>query len=274
MKTPRLRSSQFDSAPFAMRELDVDQLLRARSQVMLRADFLDEILETDDDAPELTVSNGVGVIRLHGAIGYGLAGWEKKYLGMIDIVDVTTLLDQAISRGDIRAVLLHCSSPGGTVMGITEAAARIYEARASKPIVAYAKGFMASSCYWLASQASAVYGSRSALIGSIGVYSALWDTSAAAAAAGYTRVLVSSAPRKGLPQDGLKIDDAQLAAIRERVLAYAAMFTADVQRGRAGTVQENAFDGGEWIAQKAAARGLIDDVIDSENEAMAEALKL
>lgn len=274
MSKRRQIASPFDSSPFAMREGEVEPLLRARAAVTMRADYIDEILELEREAPELSVQGGVALIPVHGTIGYGLAEWEKRYCGMVDAVDVATLVDQALTRGDVRAIMLHVSSPGGTVMGMTETAAKLYAARAQKPVVTFARGYMASAAYWIGSQATAVYATTSSLVGSIGVYSALWDTSKAAEQAGYARILVSSAPRKGLPQSGLKIDDAQLAMIRERVEAYAKMFVDDAQRGRAGTISANAFDGGEWIAAEAAQRGLIDDVIDNEADAIAAALEL
>lgn len=257
-----------------MRESEIGPLLSLRASVMQRADFLDEILGLENKPPELEVENGIATIRIHGAIGMGLAAWEKAYCGMVDVGDVATLVGQAAGRGDVKAIMLHICSPGGSVLGITEAASKIYAARAAKPVITYARGLMASAGYWLGAQASAVIASTSSIIGSIGVFSAMWDDSKAVKDFGYRRVLVASGPHKGLPQPGIEIDEEQVAAMRERVMDYAEMFFGDVQRARGGAIPADAFSGADWVAARAFSLGLVDQIIDDEADAVKSVLGL
>jgi ClpP class serine protease len=55
------------------------------------------------------------------------------------------------------------------VNGANELAQAIYEARGTKPIVAYVGGSGASAAYWIASAADRIVVSPTAVLGSIGV---------------------------------------------------------------------------------------------------------
>jgi signal peptide peptidase SppA len=260
MKPTPPHLNRFALAPVALLERELQPMLEARARIVLRADFIDEIMELEHEEPELEIVNGVGIIHINGCLGMGLAEWEKKYLGMTDVDDVSALLAQAVASNDVRAILFGINSPGGSVCGIPELAARVFQARQVKPVFAWTRSVCASAAYWIASQASAVYASTSAILGSIGVYTVLYDTSKMYENAGYKVHLVKAGANKAIGVAGIPVTEDQLAIIQERVDTMYAMFTGAVLAGRGAGVDKASFDGADWFAAAALNRGLIDEI--------------
>jgi protease-4 len=90
----------------------------------------------------------------------------------------------AASDPDIGAILLRIDSPGGTAAGTKELADEITAAKTKKPVWAYVEDMAASAAYWAASQASRIIANETALVGSIGTYGVVQDTSGMAAMEG------------------------------------------------------------------------------------------
>lgn len=80
---------------------------------------------------------------------------------------------KALYDDDVKAILLDVDSPGGVAIGPCEVADMIYNARSKKPIWAYIGRLGCSAAYWLASAADKVIANRSAVVGSIGVVTAI-----------------------------------------------------------------------------------------------------
>lgn len=78
-------------------------------------------------------------------------------------------VDKAAESRSVRSIVLDIDSPGGSVFGIEEAAARIRAARDVKPVYAVASPVAASAAYWLGSQATKFYATPSGQVGSVGV---------------------------------------------------------------------------------------------------------
>lgn len=78
-------------------------------------------------------------------------------------------LRAAVDNPSVKSIVLNVDSPGGMASGVSELASHVHDARAQKNVVAYIGGMGASAAYWLASAASSVVASRTALIGSVGV---------------------------------------------------------------------------------------------------------
>ncbi len=81
-------------------------------------------------------------------------------------------LQAALADSSVKAIVLDIDSPGGSVFGVRELAQEIFDGRAQKPIVAVANYMAASAAYHLATQADELVVSPSAIVGSIGVFSA------------------------------------------------------------------------------------------------------
>lgn len=215
--------------------------------------------EPDDQTP--ADANGVRTIAISGPI----LPKTNRLLDMLGVAYTSAaqvqadVLDAAEDPA-VDSIFLDVDSPGGAVGGITEAAAAIAAASAQKPVHAHTSTQMASAAYWLASQANTVSASPGALVGSIGVYSVVPDTSAAADRMGMKVHVLRSGPHKGTGTDGAEVTEAQLSALQESVDDVAGQFFAAVSAGRP-SVDIAAVSGGQsWVAEKAHSKNLIDRV--------------
>lgn len=138
----------------------------------------------------------------------------------------------AVANPDIGGILLDVDSPGGMTDLVPEAAAEIRGARGSKPIVAVANTDAASAAYWLASQADEVVVTPSGMVGSIGVFAAHEDVSAAMERDGVKTTLISAGKYKVESNPFEPLSEEARGAIQARVDAFYGMFTRDVAKGR------------------------------------------
>lgn len=274
MKNLPATLNRFAVSPVALLERELQPTLEARARIVMRADYIDEIYGLEREEPELEIINGVGVIHINGVLGMGLAEWEKKYCGMTDTDDVSKLLAQAVASNDVRAILIGANSPGGSVQGIPELAARIFQARQTKPVITWTRSVCASAMYWLASQSTAIFATTSAIVGSIGIYTVLYDSSKAYDEAGYKVHLVKAGANKGIGVPGIPVSEDQLKVIQERVDTMYGMITADIVRGRGPGVDKTSFDGADWFAAAALKRGLIDEIHDDADAVLAQIAQL
>lgn len=208
-------------------------------------------------------TTGVFVLPIHGVIAHRASQARRwSWVFGTSVEHIRADLRAAMADSAIHTIVLDVDSPGGVVFGMTELATEIREARKQKRIIAGTDSMMASAAYWLASQATTVYATASAQVGSIGVIASFYDTHRADANAGYDQVTVRSVPAKGIGQRNGSIGDADLARIQADIDAYHAMFVDDVAAGRRidlAKAQRKA-TGDLLMARQAQAAGLIDDV--------------
>jgi len=84
---------------------------------------------------------------------------------------------RAAYSGDCDAIVLAIRSPGGYAYKLPEMAKLIDRIAQDKPVFAYTDTVMASAAYWIGACADRVYMAPSAIVGSVGVYSELFDFS-------------------------------------------------------------------------------------------------
>jgi len=183
--------------------------------------------------------------------------------GGTSIEEFRTLFRSAMADPNVGSILLDVDSPGGSAAQVPEMADEIRRSRGSKPIVAIANTQAASAAYWLASQADEIVASPSAFVGSIGVWTAHEDLSAALEMEGVKMTLVASTPEKveGNPFEALS-EDAR-ADMQSVVDEFYGLFLRDVAKGRGvstGTVREEYGKGRQLTAQRALKAGMIDRV--------------
>lgn len=173
----------------------------------------------------------VGVLPITGTIGYRM-NLMSEMSGGTSVEALTRDLRAMLNDPDISAIVLDVDSPGGTVDGLTELASEIYQGRSQKPITAVANTMMASGAYWLASAASEIAVSPSALVGSIGVIAAHEDQSGLYEKLGVDVSLVTAGKYKGENNPFGPLTEDGKAQIQKRVDEYYGMFTRDVAKGR------------------------------------------
>ena len=206
-------------------------------------------------------AQGVAVVPLYGVITQR-ANLMSAMSGGTSVEQLTRNLSEAIADPDIGAIVLDVDSPGGSVEGVTEAAATLRAMRGRKPIVAVANQQMASAAYWIASQADEVIASPSAQVGSIGVFGTHVDQSKADEQAGEKYTIVSAGKGKTSTNPHLPLTDDGLAELQALADDYYSLFVSDVTAGR-GVTAEKVTD--EWqaklfSAKRALAGGLVDRI--------------
>jgi signal peptide peptidase SppA len=209
------------------------------------------------------VSNGVALIPIRGILAKHAdqVGGISQPSGM-SFETIQKNIRTALADGEVRSILLHIESPGGSVDG-TQATAQVIAAAAKqKRTVAYIDGLGASAAYWLACQADEIFASETALVGSIGTVTTIADTKAAAEKQGVRVTVIRSGPLKAGVMPGEAAGDAQVAAMQKIVDDLGAIFAAAVGDARdlAGAKLEAIRDGNVHVAAQAQSLGLIDGI--------------
>jgi protease-4 len=88
---------------------------------------------------------------------------------IMDASQIIEKIDKAAKNDAIKGVLLAVDSPGGAVAPSVEIAYAIKRLHEKKPVVAYAKGTMASGSYYASIWADKIIANPGSMIGSIGV---------------------------------------------------------------------------------------------------------
>ncbi|MGE3856987.1 MAG: S49 family peptidase [Dehalococcoidia bacterium] len=88
--------------------------------------------------------------------------------GGTSVEQLSAQFSQWVADPNVAAIILDTDSPGGSVGGIPEFAAKIAAARDVKPIVSIANHQMCSAAFWLGAAAHQVVISASAMLGSVG----------------------------------------------------------------------------------------------------------
>ncbi|QDU82671.1 Putative signal peptide peptidase SppA [Polystyrenella longa] len=168
----------------------------------------------------------------------------------------------AANDEEVQAILLSIDSPGGTVSGTKDLADDIAAAAKRKPVYAFIEDLGASAAYWVASQATKVYSNETALVGSIGVFSTIYDYSKQAEELGIKVHVVRAGQHKGAGVPGTEVTEEQLAEWQSIVDTYYDHFVNAVATGRAMNASQarQLADGRVHIGKAAHDLGLTDGV--------------
>jgi len=227
--------------------------------------FTDMLAQLFGVAPKPYVQNGVGVIPVVGVIGGPRLSPLEKMMGAVDVADLGEAIDAFAANPEVEKVAFQISSPGGTVTGVEELANKIRGL--GKPTLAYTDSEMASAAYWLGSAADRVVSSPSATVGSIGVYIAIPDYSAAAEMAGIKMVVLKSGKFKGAGIEGTSLNADQIENLQASVDTIHGEFKDAVLMKRK-MVKAEAMEGQTFSGKQAAAQGLVTGLADSFSEAL------
>jgi ClpP class serine protease len=170
---------------------------------------------------------------------------------------------EAAADSKVGTIVLAIRSPGGYVWGCSEAGDAIFEARASKPVVAVADPYCFSAAYWLATQASAFHATPSGEVGSVGVRSGHTDMSGFESKIGMVTTLIASSPDKIAGHSHAPLSDEDRAEIQSGVDEANVAFATAIARGRGMKVGDVAAvhgTGKTFSAPRALANGAIDGV--------------
>lgn len=214
--------------------------------------------------PRATLTeDGIAILPVEGVLARKPDLFEILELGFEDTSEVLGMVETAASNPQVRGILLSVDSPGGFLTGGPEVADAVREALKSKPVVTWTGGTMASLAYWIGSQASTVVASRSAQVGSIGVYATHVDYSKV-----YERVGLNISVFKNKEADykaagvhGTALTEEQKAHIQDGVQKSFREFKRSVASARP-QVAEEAMRGQVLYGSEAKGAGLVDRIGD------------
>lgn len=207
---------------------------------------------------------GIAILPLYGLVAHRLSAADISGPGATSTIAFGRAFDEAMANSNVATIIADVDSPGGTIDGVPELAAKIRAARGQgKRLIAVSNALMASAAYWIGSAFDEVVAAPSSFTGSIGVYTVHYDLSAAYAQAGIAPTIVSSGRFKteGNELEPLSEDArARLQAVSDQ--AYE-LFVRDVAMQRGVTpaaVREGFGEGRVLLAKEAVAAGLADRV--------------
>lgn len=170
---------------------------------------------------------------------------------------------RAAFASNAKSVVLRIDSPGGDVAGCFELARELRALAAStgKRLTSYVDGMAASAAYALATAGAEIVVPETGIVGSIGVFQALYEQTAADAAMGVRFVFVASGERKLDGNPHTPITDSAVANLTGQVAQLADLFFALVAEHRGldlGAIAK--FEGATVIGARAVAARLADRV--------------
>jgi signal peptide peptidase SppA len=184
-------------------------------------------------------ARGVAVLPLYGIVAHRLSAVPNiSGPGATSTLEFGQAFDAAVANPNIGTIIIDVDSPGGTISGVPELAAKIFAARPRKRIIAVADTVMASAAYWIGAAAHEVVASPSALVGSIGVYTVHYDRSRADARDGIKRTVVSAGRFKAEGHDAEPLSDSARDSLQKQVSGAYTMFVRDVARFRGVTASD------------------------------------
>ena len=218
------------------------------------------------DANAASIRDGVAVIKVSGPL-FRYANLMTRICGATFYELLAQDFNKAVQNPNIKGILLDIDSPGGEVNGCSELSDMIYQARGTKPIIAYASGACCSGAYWIASACDKILAADTAILGSIGVVSIFEKDDEDKT----IEIVSSQSPNK---RPDINTEEGK-AKIQARVDELAEVFIAKVARNRGITavdVVKNFGAGDVSVGQHAVRNGLADglssfeDIISSLNQ--------
>ena len=272
MRFPRIlaaiRSTPWAALPSTVHAIHAAVIAAAGRDGLPRAD-MDEDAPAPKPEPAYMISpEGIAVIRVQGIIGKHLSSMETMCGGYdLDALGIALTMSAADPR--VRERVLFIDSPGGTCTGVPEAFAAVRRSADIKPVFGFTDSQACSAAQWIASACDRFAITTSATVGSVGVYCALVDESAAWAKDGYRLELVKAGTQKAAGIAGAPITADDVAGFQRNVDAIYGMFVADVRTGR-GVVDDAALQGQTFMGADAVAANLADDVVTDLSDLLAQ----
>lgn len=206
---------------------------------------------------------GVALISVMGIIEQRASAFDMSGPGGTATQAIAGNLRAALNDPEVSAVLLEVDSPGGSVYGVDELAAEIFEARGQKPIEAAINSLGASAAFYLASAAEKISLTPGGEVGSVGVIAMHVDLSEHDKMQGANVTLITAGKFKGELSDTQPLTDEALSYVQGRVNDYYDAFVRAVAKGRGTSmkdVRENYGEGRVFGAEQALKVGMVDRV--------------
>lgn len=209
--------------------------------------------------PMMIKSGDLAIIPVKGVIGSGLTELEKM-MGATDVEDIQEMLEDAERDPGVETIILDFDTPGGTVTGVPEMAARIRACK--KRTIGWTCKQSCSAGMWLMSQCDEVFVSPSSVVGSIGVYIPIYDMKAAYTEEGITVDLIKAGWAKGAGYTGTSMTPEQRKLFQDDVDEMHKWFIMDIKAVRT-YADEADMQGQCWSGKKGAEKNLVSGLMNT-----------
>jgi signal peptide peptidase SppA len=205
--------------------------------------------------PQIEVSGGVALARVHGVTGKGLSAMAMQ-CGGFDTGHFRSQLANVRDDMSVRALVIHFETPGGMAAGNAQVGQAIREVAASgKKVYGFTTGMCCSAGYWMAAACDEFHAEPDAMVGSISTIYAGVDSSENWKKEGYELKLFATGKFKATGMDGKEWTKEEEDYIWGRIRLIDAEFKGFVSERR-GIAAENME--GQWWYAKHAPAGLVD----------------
>lgn len=188
---------------------------------------------------------------------------EISLIGLImDSTEIVSKIDAAANDDSIKGVLLSVNSPGGAVAPSIEIAYAIKRLKKKKPVVAYAKGTIASGSYYASIWVDEIIANPGSMVGSIGVIMKGADLSEVMQKIGIKMQGVHAGKYKELGTTDRPWSDYEVNELNKVIQGTYDMFTQDVADARGLDLKKRDFYANAHIftAKQAMKVGLVDSL--------------
>lgn len=271
MKYPLIAAKVFNE-PWAITDETLSAIWRAVSDgvALPRPRSQDRFDDAQDDAEagganDIPVTGFTRVIPVFGILGKHLDSMEMD-CGGCSVDKVSALLSAADKDPECERIILAFHSPGGTVTGIPELAAKIKDIGTRKPVISFTDGQCCSAALWLASQADTFLCSPSSMVGSVGVRCMVLDQSERLAKEGIKAESITSGKYKDMGANHRPMTDDERKMMQARVDSIGKAFRAALTANRSIAAED--MEGQTFSGEEAVAKGFADGLANDLDEVL------
>ena len=228
----------------------------------LKAAYDDERQKSLKDRFVNWYNGNIAVVNIEGTLMKDEPPSRLFGASTITYPQITEVLTDLVADGNAEEIILKIDSGGGSTVGALPCSESIADLAKKKKITAFCDDFCCSGAYLLASQCSRIISAQGSILGSIGVFTVLTDTSERDEERGLKRTVVSTSKIKGAGADG-KVTEELEAEVQREIDEWHDLFRASVISGR--NISEKEMDaaatGQVFLPDKALELKLIDEVV-------------
>jgi len=200
----------------------------------------------------------VALIKLEGVLAYRTS--QITIFGMpTDAEDLLNLLHKAESDPNAKAVVLFVDSPGGEAAASEALYLKIRKLAASKPVVAFVRGYGTSGAYMAILPSRRIVAANSSIVGSVRVYVSVITYRGLLEKLGIKAYVYKSGELKDIGSPFREPTEEDKRVLQGIVDGIFKLFKERVMAHR-NITDEEVFSGRPFTAEEALKAGLIDEI--------------
>jgi ClpP class serine protease len=244
--------------PLYFQSVTTGQVKNSKTVLELETGVLSSIDHQSSDVNKIENSNKVIVIDFIGPV----VKYSDWWIDMLGTQDYMRIMDRFKGDPTIAGVVLNTDTGGGQKYGTPEFYDYINEFKKVKPVVIYTNGLLCSGGYYFAAPASFIIANKRAdAIGSIGIYTEVFDWNGYYESMGlkvHTIYSDLSTEKNKSHRDVISGADKNYRNYITKELNPDGQKFIDDMKSARPQIKENVFLGGTWNGEEAVAMGLVD----------------